>query len=223
MYPIYTYQDNIELPSEGQYFVVAGNGIFLRKDNGLFSGFVPVKEISFLDDFVVENSKLNLPKIPYSIVQLVKTFFSTVFEKYHAEACVVIFYHEEQRIFKVVVPEQQVSSVAVTYRRPLSSCMPGFKPVGTIHSHCNFNAFHSSVDDADENNFDGLHITFGHINSDQISCSASIVLNGLRTKIEPTSILEGLESIYSDRYIVSPLPLNCTSDLNSWMEKVNRR
>jgi hypothetical protein len=41
----------------------------------------------------------------------------------------------------------------------------GFKVAGTIHSHCNFSAFHSSTDDADEIGFDGLHITIGNVNS----------------------------------------------------------
>lgn len=39
----------------------------------------------------------------------------------------------------------------------------GYELIGTIHSHCDFAAFHSGVDDADEINFDGLHITVGKL------------------------------------------------------------
>lgn len=39
----------------------------------------------------------------------------------------------------------------------------GYELIGTIHSHCDFAAFHSGVDDADEINFDGLHITIGKL------------------------------------------------------------
>lgn len=41
----------------------------------------------------------------------------------------------------------------------------GFAIIGTIHSHCNFGAFHSGTDNHDEMNFDGLHITIGKVNS----------------------------------------------------------
>jgi hypothetical protein len=41
----------------------------------------------------------------------------------------------------------------------------GFSIFGTIHSHCNFGAFHSGVDDSDELDFEGLHITIGNVRS----------------------------------------------------------
>lgn len=41
----------------------------------------------------------------------------------------------------------------------------GYVIYGTIHSHCNFGAFHSGVDDNDEIQFDGLHITIGNVRS----------------------------------------------------------
>lgn len=41
----------------------------------------------------------------------------------------------------------------------------GYVVYGTIHSHCNFAAFHSGTDDNDETNFPGLHITIGNVRS----------------------------------------------------------
>lgn len=41
----------------------------------------------------------------------------------------------------------------------------GYGIFGTIHSHCDFAAFHSGVDDNDEQDFDGIHITIGNVNS----------------------------------------------------------
>lgn len=41
----------------------------------------------------------------------------------------------------------------------------GFAVFGTIHSHCDFGAFHSGTDDEDEADFEGLHITIGKCNS----------------------------------------------------------
>jgi len=51
--------------------------------------------------------------------------------------------------------------------------------VGTIHSHCNSEAFHSDVDKADEKFDDGIHITIGNI-SLLPSFSCSLVSDGAR-------------------------------------------
>lgn len=53
----------------------------------------------------------------------------------------------------------------------------GWALYGTIHSHCDFSAFHSRVDDADEKFFDGLHITIGNVD-DKFSFSARFMLGG---------------------------------------------
>jgi hypothetical protein len=53
-------------------------------------------------------------------------------------------------------------------------------------------AFHSGTDQGDEESFDGLHITFGNLNSELISISASIVSNGHRTIVSPDEYLKGI-------------------------------
>lgn len=54
----------------------------------------------------------------------------------------------------------------------------GFKVMGTIHSHCNFGAFHSGIDDDDEVNFPGLHITLGNVDKNgRFSWAAKYVDN----------------------------------------------
>ena len=65
--------------------------------------------------------------------------------------------------------------------------------IGTVHSHAGMSAFHSGVDDADEKTFDGLHITLGNMNDDDISISASIVANGYRVIVDPTEYVNNLE------------------------------
>lgn len=230
MFPVNVYQEGMELPSDGNYFVVAGNGIFLHKDAGLFKGFVRVENISSLDDMTIgETATTSLPKIPHTLVMQVKKFFAQVFACHHAEACIILHYSEGEAKYKIIVPEQQVSHVAVMYKRMLPE--DGYRSVGTIHSHCDFNASHSSTDDADEEHFDGLHITFGHVNSNiDMSCSASIVLNGQRTMIDPLSILAGVIGYGAGRYCIAPHPLDedvdyevLQKEVNSWMERVNRQ
>ena len=52
-------------------------------------------------------------------------------------------------------------------------------------------AFHSGTDDADEANFDGVHITVGKLDSvPEYSCS--IVVQGVRRKCDPSDLIDGM-------------------------------
>ncbi len=59
----------------------------------------------------------------------------------------------------------------------------GYLKLGTIHSHCDFSAFHSGVDDDDEAGFDGLHITVGNLVSG-LDYAQRVMGNGYYLKIE---------------------------------------
>lgn len=67
----------------------------------------------------------------------------------------------------------------------------GWQVVGTIHSHGSMSAFHSGVDDADEKNFDGVHITIGRCDSvPEYSCS--LVVQGKREIVDPSVLIDGM-------------------------------
>ena len=145
MYPIYIYENNLELPEDGTYFVVAGNGIWLHKDTGIVKAFVPVDSISFLEDLDAEAFiQCTLPKIPAKQVWRIKTFFKKIVEKYRSEASTSLYFNKETSEFKIHVPQQNVSHGGVNYRREGLTHIEGmenFLCVGTIHSHCDFVRF----------------------------------------------------------------------------------
>jgi hypothetical protein len=199
MFPVYIYEDGMSLPNEGTYFVVAGNGSFLRKDTGIVSGLVSVANISSLPDLhVASNIQCRLPKIPAKYIYQVQQFFADVIVKYQAEACVLLFYNKTTGEFKVMPSPQGVSGAGVHYkflRVTTMENMEGFLRVGTIHSHNNFAAFHSGTDIDDESDFDGLHCTFGNNDREVFSITASVVMNNQRVKVDPLDVLGGLEFV----------------------------
>jgi hypothetical protein len=66
----------MELPTEGTYYVVAGNGTWLHKDTGIVKAFVPVKDIPVLEDLDVNAFvECALPKLPLKHVWRIKEFF----------------------------------------------------------------------------------------------------------------------------------------------------
>lgn len=202
LYPVHIYQDGMDLPKEGTYFLVAGNGTWLHKDTGIVRCFVPVGQISFLNDLDASvELECKLPMVPARLVWRIKQFFKKVVEAYHSEAEVNLYYSKGKNDYKVHIPKQTVSHGGVRYARVAMSHlenMSDYLRVGTIHSHCDFGAFHSGTDEGDEIDFDGLHVTFGHNDKDQFTISASIVVNGHRMKIEPQQVLDGIVRIGCD-------------------------
>ena len=102
LFPVYIYEEGMELPPTGTYFLLAGNGPWLHKDTGIVKCFVPVENISCLPDFNAEAAvSCDLPKIPARLVWRVKEFFKRVVAKYHAEAEINLYYSKDKKDFKI--------------------------------------------------------------------------------------------------------------------------
>lgn len=235
LFPVYAYEEGMDLPKEGTYFVVAGNGLWMHKDTGIVRSFVPVKNISCLEDLKAEvELECKLPKIPARLVWRVKEFFRRVVEVHRAESEVTLYYSKETGEFRVHVPHQQVSHGGVRYERVGLTHLDGMESylrVGTIHSHCDFGAFHSGTDVGDEEDFDGIHVTFGHNDRDDFTISASVVVNGHRSAVAPESILDGIVPVthgtcHGDRvYTLADITLDrreheWAEGIDGWMKRV---
>lgn len=226
MFPVYIYDPEEELPKEGNFFVVSGNGLWMHKDTGIVSGFVPVDNISCLQDLNTEALiSCNLPLLPARIVWRIKNFFQEVVAKYDAEAMTIIYYNKDKQDFKVHIPEQKVGKGGVNYKRVGLTAFDGMEDylrVGTIHSHCDFEAFHSGIDIRDEEDFDGLHCTFGHNDKDEFTVSASVVVNGERLKVDPETVLSGIQHVKGDFYLLEePTEEDWSEGLDQWMGQVS--
>jgi len=181
------YDKKQTLPDDDIYYIITKKGIMLRKKVGLIDALIPVKNISFLQN---KNSyiNINLPKISYSLFSKIVSFFKAVFEKYQTESIVMLYMDRETKKYYIHVPEQKVSKTSVNYDRNVS--FPDKLLVGTIHSHCDFGAFHSGIDVDDEKTMDGVHITVGKLNNtyyNEVVCS--VVCNGHRIKKDPSEYI----------------------------------
>jgi hypothetical protein len=207
LFPVYVYEEGMELPKEGTYFVVAGNGCFLHKNTGIVGCLTKVENVSILDEL---NAGLtvtcDLPPLPGQFVFLIKKFFELVVKNYTTEATTTLYYNKTTKEYRIHVPLQKVSHASVVYDRTPPADFDGFISVGTIHSHCDFGAFHSGVDVNDEEFFDGLHCTFGNNNKEEFSVSASIVVNGNRVLVDPLLYLNGLTKAEGGLFILDETP-----------------
>jgi PRTRC genetic system protein A len=193
MFKVYVNDGSEPLPEDDICYIVAKEGIFLKKRAGVMESIAPVQNISILES-VASTARMHINPIPAQSFAKVIHFFREVYNKYRAEAIVLLYYNEETGKYKIVPPEQKVTGASLNYDRNLT--IDGWTMIGDIHSHAGMSAFHSGTDDSDEESFDGLHITLGNMNSDDISISGSIVANGHRFMIDPEDYVLGIKKTH---------------------------
>jgi hypothetical protein len=198
LFPVYQAEAGVELPKHGTYYVLTKDGVYLHKDTVAASALVKVQGVPWLES-VETDIQLKLPKIPARIIGQAHCFFRKVWNKLKSESYLTLFYSQKTNSYQLWCPKQQVTSGSVHYER---DDQPDFNerradgwpwvPVGTIHSHCNFSAFHSGTDTHDESTFDGIHITLGHVDRDQFSMVSSVAINNVRQQMDPENCCEGV-------------------------------
>lgn len=190
-FPVIMLMNGAQIPETGSCYLIGKEGVYLRKDTGLFSATVKVSEISFLEP-VEQSFDLRLPPLPMELTARTYLFFRRVCRRSASEAIVLIHYRREDGTYLLSCPEQEVSPGAIRFY-DATERIPGYQLVGTIHSHGHGGAYHSSTDHADEIDFDGLHITLGNVGMPYFSLSCSFMVNGNRFHIPPEEIMDGIE------------------------------
>ena len=189
MFKVILNDGQTEMPKDDIFYIIAKEGVYLKKKLGVMESVAPVKNISILES-VNSMAKMHITKIPGRWIAKVMTFFQAVYKEYRSEAIVLLFYDEETGSHKIIPPMQKVAGASCDYDKGIT--IEGMTMIGTIHSHASMSAFHSGVDDKDEEHFDGLHITLGDLDEAYPSISASIVANGYRIMVDPDEYIDKL-------------------------------
>ena len=183
-------------PADPLYYLLAANGIFLVKNNGLFRSVTAAPEIAGLHS-QDQTAVLNLPKLPRELMEKVYGFFDYVFRQWGGEAVAFLYYSPERREFRVGIPPQKIyryrwlrewrTEGRVEYGyvpRPES-----FVKLGDIHSHPDCAAFFSRTDDFDDEE-DGLRIVMGDLKRCPPDVRVSFITGGTRFRLQPERVLE---------------------------------
>lgn len=129
--------------------------------------------------------------IPAKIMGQIVSFFERIYDYQHTEAAVLLTMHADTREWRVFIPTQMLSHGGVNYVFDPNTIQYPWILVGSIHSHCDFGAGHSSTDTGDADGFDGFHATIGMIKRDvpQIVAMQSMNKNLMHYKPEDFPIL----------------------------------
>ena len=189
-------------PKGDLFYELAANGIFMHQKSNLWESVTQVSEIDGIKERNPE-LKLFLPPIPEDLVRDVIRFFAWVYKTHGTEVMVVLCYSPEEKKYFILVPSQSVSSghISYNYKNEIKNRPKGYRLIGTIHSHCDFSAFHSGVDESDEAEFDGIHFTFGDFKDEKrfrsISVSGEAAICGTRFPLKILYWLSGMKTVKS--------------------------
>jgi hypothetical protein len=202
-------------PPEETHYIVAKNGLFLKKMMSWAEVTVPVETIETLENEKPE-AILLLPDLPVEILVKAVKFSKLVYDTLQSEVGFLL--HHGNGGYELTVPQQHVNAVSINYEA--AERIDGALLVGTIHSHGGISAFHSQTDLNDEETFDGIHITIGDIDKYPLfSLSSELAINGKRFKLD-TSWFEGLKENDGLFEISQPQWDTCEIPLR-WVDQVH--
>jgi len=138
-----------------------------------FAGYVPVEP----KPFEWKKAKLSL-ELWHHIVG----FMHWTQQKYKAEAQLRLYYNEvlqkwsafpfPQSPSGMTTKEDPEHEMMATLRAKADLTDPNWLNLGTVHHHCTTGAFQSGTDHKDEIDQDGLHVTLGHMEADELDIHA---------------------------------------------------
>lgn len=203
-----------EEPESLPAFVVAGNGIFLRKHSALGLTQSKVTKIAHLPEAEPELD-YQLPPIPAAVAAKIGGFLRAADVKYGGEGAVLLCLNEKNE-WDIVIPRQDASGADVRYFVDEDTIPQGWRLMGTAHSHP-FNKTSaptpSWTDDSDEKKLDGVHLIGGRLNGQEPPLyAAHVTVDGLRWKFDSQ------ESLIEDAI---PTPIEDIPD--EWLARIEKK
>lgn len=162
-----TKDDWQEMPdSPSPYYIGAKDGLFAVRR--LLFGRGIARILSWPDNFRSVGTStgqfmFDAPVIPAKMMAQIVSFFQNVYTIQKTEAAVLLTMHTQTKEWGVFIPTQLVSHGGVNYVYDPQHIRGDRIVVGSIHSHADFNPFHSGTDTGDAADFDGFHCTIGYV------------------------------------------------------------
>ena len=217
----------LDLPDvQVPYYVDAKNGYYLhtRTDAGRWvtpAGKLPPRLKALSTQAGV--GYFDGLRIPASIYAQAVHFFRRVYDAHHTEAEVLITQHNETKEYRLFVPTQRVSHGGVVSMYKAAHVDPAYLVVGTFHSHCDFSAYHSSTDEGDARDMDGIHGTIGYLKRDEPELALMVASRGVlfhyknpEDVVDTSDLTAGTSPEWWDRFMVFGAPKE--EDRPTWVD-----
>jgi len=158
------------------------------------SSLPELKEEFILNDFLM----------PVHMLTQFHDFARQNWELNKAECSAYLTFNDATEVWRLFIPEQYVSHTSVNHKLDVGQIRDGFRAVGTIHSHCDFGAFHSGTDKHDMGKMPGLHITIGHVDNAEPEYAFALSVGDAAFTVEQEQIIDPERFFDANGYATAP-------------------
>ena len=162
--------------------ILTKEGLFSVLNTNGYSIIRPAEKELEQFDSIKESTFYTYPTISFELYTMALKFLRQVYKEHKSEGALLLILNRTKPLseqkYKIYIPKQTVSSASVDYSIDYKELEKDEFLAGSIHSHPDFDAFQSGVDHEDEFTFDGVHLTFGHIDKTIPDIHGRIVLGG---------------------------------------------
>ncbi len=183
-------------PHSSLFYELASNSAFIHERTDLWDSVTEASEVRGLKPGKC-SLRLKMPPIPRLLIREIVQFFAWIYKEHGTEVAVLLSYNLQKKLYAPVVPEQVTTHGSIHYNLQNITLKDGYLLVGSLHSHCDFGAFHSGIDEHDEADFDGIHVTFGKFSDEKgansFEASIEAAIRGTRFVLDPVYWLSGVK------------------------------
>jgi len=200
-------------------YVWQGNGIWeIRKlPIGTFTTHKQKIDVPGLKSTLEEGWKLNVPKIPATLLDVTLSFFRQIYNKHSSEVFLQFFYDKSKEEYILHCPQQVVGPGSVNYKRD-TEYEKGKILVFEIHSHGSMGAFFSGTDDADEKD-DRFFGVIGKVKQYYPEMKIRLSVGGVKQDIN----VEDIFNLDETNYHTESFPLEWINNIKEKKVKVIHR
>ncbi len=193
------------------------NKLLTMQDTGLYSGYLSQLVDPAPSEFFISYKG---GKINNETWLQIKNFLLWSFHTYKGEAQIRLFYNRDTNLWKAHPFEQTISNSLHTKETSKSTknleinnllLSEGYNCAGTVHHHCEIDAFQSSTDYNDEINQNGLHITLGKLNETTMAIHARVSFRGVMYKCNIEEYFEEYPDLNTLNYSIDLFPIEWQS------------
>lgn len=177
--------------AEVPFWLIAGEGLFLHRRSILGRGITHRKYLpKFLPELGYKLGYFHYERdnIPEELCSQIVNFFRDVWNEHKTEAEVILLMNYETKEWAIHVPRQKVSGTSVESALDPNDIPEKYQIVGTMHSHCDFNAFHSGTDISDAEDMDGVHFTIGYLDKEEPQIVSMVMQDGIKFDYKPEQL-----------------------------------
>jgi len=199
-------------------WIMASDGIYNIINNNVFTATFHVAELNIPglpSGKDLQKFRFNLPKIPYSLFKRLILFYRHIHDLYGTEVFVALYYDRINEKWNFEIPKQKVSGGSAEWETKSTSKFNDTNNIFAMETHSHHTMFghFSTIDDADQQLPERIHLVIGKIKDNQVEYTMRVKNKKHVIELDLKDVFEGSpDVVLIDRF----------EDFPNWNENIEK-